>query len=385
MKIAVIGAGPAGLYFSLLAKKADPAHDITVYERNPKGATYGWGVVFSDVGLSFLAKADREFYEEFTASHVQCDYMEIVHQSTRVQAHGNHFSRTSRIEMLNVLQKACERIGVKVIYERRIEDVDTLAKSVDLLVAADGGNSAVRKQYESYFKPQFERRRNKFAWYGTRQRFHPVSLIFRETEHGVFIAHSYQYSEDLSTFLVEVDPVTWKSAGLDTASEQESREFCAAIFSPDLGSNGLLSNRSLWFEANIVTNEQWSHRNIVLLGDALRTVHFSLGSGTRMAMQDAIALSNGLISRPNDLTSAFADFERSRRQHSSTFQTAAARSLDWYENVADKLHLDPVAFTVDYMCRTGQVDLEDLRNRDPFLVDAYEKGSTAHVEASVAR
>ncbi|MBR8654586.1 FAD-dependent monooxygenase, partial [Achromobacter sp. Marseille-Q0513] len=295
MKIAIIGAGPAGLYFSLLAKKHDPSHEITIYEQNPQGATYGWGVVFSDIGLAFLRDADPDFFGRFVAHHERCDYMEIVHQGTRVQVQGNHFSRTSRIDMLAVLEQACREAGVQIRHQQRIEDVARLAGEVDMVVAADGSNSAVRKQYAEHFRPAFERRRNKFAWYGTRQRFHPVSLIFREAEHGIFIAHSYQYSKDLSTFLVEVDPDSWRRAGLDTASEDDSRRHCAEVFREDLGANELLGNRSLWFEANIVRNERWSHENIVLLGDALRTVHFSLGSGTRMAMQDAIALHQGLL------------------------------------------------------------------------------------------
>ena len=298
MKIAIIGAGPAGLYFSLLAKKHDPSHEITIYEQNPQGATYGWGVVFSDIGLAFLREADPEFFGRFVAHHERCDYMEIVHQGTRVQVQGNHFSRTSRIDMLAVLEQACREAGVRIRHQQRIEDVARLAGEVDMVVAADGSNSAVRKQYAEHFRPAFERRRNKFAWYGTRQRFHPVSLIFREAEHGIFIAHSYQYSKDLSTFLVEVDPDSWRRAGLDTASEDDSRRYCAEVFREDLGANELLGNRSLWFEANIVRNECWSHQNIVLLGDALRTVHFSLGSGTRMAMQDAIALHQGLLQHP---------------------------------------------------------------------------------------
>lgn len=373
MKIAVIGAGPAGLYFSLLARKHDPRHEIRVVEQNPRDATYGWGVVFSDVGLGFLREADPEFFAEFTAHHERCDYMEIVHRGTRVQVHGNHFSRTSRIDMLGVLQRACERQGIQVEYGRRIEDVEALSREVDLVIAADGGNSAVRRQYAQAFRPSFEKRRNKFAWYGTRQRFHPVSLIFRETEHGVFIAHSYQYSPELSTFLVEVDPHTWQRAGLDRMSEDESRRYCAQVFAADLGSNELLTNRSLWFEANIVKNERWTHRNIVLLGDALRTVHFSLGSGTRMAMQDAIALHHAIAEHPSDLDAAFAAFEGTRRPASSTFQAAAARSLDWYENVAGRMHLDPVSFAYDYMRRTGQVTHEDLRRRDPHFTAAYEQ------------
>lgn len=372
MKIAVIGAGPAGLYFSLLAKKHDPSHDIQVYEQNPRGATYGWGVVFSDIGLSFLEEADPVFFAEFTAHHEKCDYMEVVHRGTHVQIHSNHFSRTARIDMLRTLERACELEGIRIEYGRRIDDVTALAGSVDLLVAADGGNSAVRKQYADHFKPGFEKRRNKFAWYGTHQRFHPVSLIFRETPQGVFIAHSYQYSPELSTFLVEVDPDTWQRAGLDKASEDESRRFCAEVFRPELGSNELLTNRSLWFEANIVKNERWTHGNIVLLGDALRTVHFSLGSGTRMAMQDAIALHKGFVAHRNDVPAAFSAFEAERRPASSTFQAAAGKSLDWYENVADKLHLDPVSFAYDYMRRTGQVSHDDLKQRDPLFAAAAE-------------
>ena len=180
MKIAVIGAGPAGLYFSLLAKKHDPRHEITVYEQNPQGATYGWGVVFSDIGLAFLREADPDFFGRFVAHHERCDYMEIVHRGTRVQVQGNPFSRTSRIDMLAVLERACLEAGVRIRHQQRVDDVARLAAEVDMLVAADGSNSAVRKQYADQFRPAFERRRNKFAWYGTRQRFHPVSLIFRE-------------------------------------------------------------------------------------------------------------------------------------------------------------------------------------------------------------
>lgn len=377
MKIAIVGGGPAGLYFAMLAKKQNQDHEITVYEQNSRDATYGWGVVFSDVGLAAFADADPDFHSEFIAHHVACEFLEIVHDGTRVQVHGNHFSRTSRIDMLHTLQNACERIGVKVEYGQRIENIEKLANEVDLLVAADGSNSRVRSHFAEYFQPSFEQRRNKFAWYGTRQRFHPVSLIFRESSQGVFVAHSYQYSPNLSTFLVEVDPETWRRTGLDTASEEESRQICADIFAADLGGNELLGNRSLWFEASIVRNERWTHRNVVLIGDALRTVHFSLGSGTRMAMQDAIALHRALVEHPANVPNAFVYFESQRRTASSSFQNAAARSLDWYENVKTKLHLDPVSFAYDYMRRTGQVTHEDLRQRDPYFVAAVEKVASA--------
>jgi len=370
MKIAVIGGGPAGLYFSLLAKKHNPDHEIRIYEQNPADATYGWGVVFSDIGLNFLREADAEFFGEFTANHERCDYMEIVHQGTHVQIHNNHFSRTARIDMLNILQRACQRVGVEIEFGKRIDDAQALADAA-MIVASDGGNSAVRRQFAEHFQPSFESRRNKFAWYGTRQLFHPVSLIFKTTDHGVFIAHSYQYSPTLSTFLVEVDPDTWQRAGLDRVSEGDSRRYCAEVFRTELGSNELLTNRSLWFSANIVRNQNWTYRNIVLLGDALRTVHFSLGSGTRMAMQDAIALHRGLAKHPGDITAAFQEFEAIRRPASSTFQEAAAKSLDWYENVASKMGLDPVSFAYDYMRRTDQVSHEDLQQRDPYFTAAF--------------
>lgn len=372
MRIAVIGGGPAGLYFAMLMKKHDPRHEIRIYEQNEAGATYGWGVVFSDVALSFLRQIDEEFYREFTAGHEQCEYMEIVHQGARVQIHNNRFSRVSRVELLRVLYQACSCAGVEIEFGTRIEKIEPLRREVDLLVGADGSNSIVRGQCAEYFQPSFESRRNRFAWYGTRQLFHPVSLIFRESEHGVFIAHAYQYSKSLSTFLVEVDPATWKRAGLDRVPDEESRRYCEQVFRCELGSNELLSNRSIWFQAAIVRNAHWWHQNVVLLGDALRTVHFSLGSGTRMAMQDAAALQAAFTDHGDDIPAAFAGFEARRRSVSSDFQTAAARSLDWYESVSDRLHLDPVSFAYDYMRRTGRVTHEDLRNRDPLFVARYE-------------
>jgi anthraniloyl-CoA monooxygenase len=370
MQIAVIGGGPGGLYFSLLAKKNIPAIDIRIYEQNPAAATYGWGVVFSDIGLNFLREADPEFFKDFTAHHERCDYMDIVHRGTHVQIHSNHFSRTSRIDMLRVLQRACLQAGVEIEFEKRVTDAAAL--NADLIVASDGANSAVRTQFAQHFQPSFETRRNKFAWYGTRQLFHPVSLIFHETKYGIFIAHAYQYSPTLSTFLVEVDPETWQRAGLDRMSDDESRRFCAEVFRADLGSNELLSNRSLWFGAKIVRNKNWTYRNVVLLGDALRTVHFSLGSGTRMAMQDAIALHRGLAKHPNDVHAAFREFESIRRLASATFQEAADKSLDWYENLESKMHLDPINFAYDYMRRTGQVSHEDLKARDPHFTRTFE-------------
>jgi anthraniloyl-CoA monooxygenase len=371
MDIAIVGGGPAGLYFGLLAKKRHPDYRVRVYERNAADATYGWGVVFSDVGLAFLREADPEFFAEFTEGHERCGYMEIVHRGRHVQIQGNHFSRTARIRLLEVLQGACRRAGVELAFGQAVDDPGQLG-GADLIVAADGHNSALRTRHAEHFQPRYEQRRNKFAWYGTHQLFHPVSLIFRETRYGVFIAHAYQYSPDLSTFLVEVAPETWERAGLHEMDEAASRRFCEQVFADDLGANTLLGNRSNWFSASIVSNERWHHGNIVLLGDALRTVHFSLGSGTRMAMQDAIALGAALDQHGADLPRLFAEFERLRRPASQSFQSAAAKSLDWYEGVDAKMDLDPLRFAYDYMRRTGQVSHEDLRERDPHFIAAVD-------------
>jgi len=238
---------------------------------------------------------------------------------------------------------------------------------------ADGVNSRTRAQYADAFKPSFVQRRNKFAWYGTSKPFHAVSLIFRETEFGVFIAHSYEYADGMSTFLIETDPQAWARAGLGEMGDADSRAFCEQVFADDLDGHGLLSNKSTWFEAETVKNENWHHENMILIGDALRSVHFSLGSGTRMAMEDSIALYKGLCAHATDIKAAFAHFEASRRSASDRFQLAAAKSLDWYENVGNKLHLDPIGFTYDYMRRTGRVTHEDLRERDPEFIRQYER------------
>ena len=373
MRIAIVGGGPAGLFFAYLMKKDRPGSDVTVFEQNPADATYGWGVVFSDVALAFLRDADPAFHDRFVRHHERCDYMEIIHRGVHVQLRNNHFSRTSRIDLLRVLHEACASVGVELRFEQRLGGVEPLA-GFDLIVGADGANSAVRSELGDAFRPTFEQRRNRFAWYGTAQLFHPVSLIFRETEAGVFIAHSYQYSPTLSTFLVETDPDTWRRAGLDRMQDEASRRYCEDVFRPELGANRLLSNRSTWFQATIVSNDHWHTRNVVLLGDALRTVHFSLGSGTRMAMQDAIALHRAFHTHGEDLPAAFAAFEAERRPASASFQSAASRSLDWYEQVAGKMDLDPVEFAYDYMRRTGRVTDEHLRERDPdFMAAVYER------------
>lgn len=371
MQIKIIGGGPAGLLFAMLMKKHDPSHAVTVFEQNPPGATYGWGVVFSDVALSFIRDVDPAFFAEFTRNHARCDRMEIVHRGIAVPIRGNGFSRVARIELLRVLHDNCLRAGVELRFGSRITAVEEVGPA-DIIVASDGINSPIREGLRDHFEPTVETRRNRFAWYGTPHLFDAVTLIFRPDPAGVFIAHTYQYSDDLSTFLVECSPETWTAAGLDHASDEESRTYCERVFADDLRGAPLLSKRSEWFLANVVRNRRWSRDNLVLLGDALRSVHFSLGSGTRMAMQDAIALYKAAVANSGAVPETLAAFEADRRPASDKFQDAAARSLDWYEHIEDRMHLTPVAFAYDYMTRTGRLSHQDISRMDPDFAHLYE-------------
>jgi 2-polyprenyl-6-methoxyphenol hydroxylase-like FAD-dependent oxidoreductase len=371
MRIGIIGGGPAGLYVALLMKGRDAHHDIRVVEQNPADATYGWGLVFAAPTLRLLADSDPEFYGDFAKDCAELDTMEIGHRGLRVPVRGNRWARVSRIAMLATLQRHCLARGVTIEFQKRADDVDCFA-GFDLIVVADGVASSVRAKHADWFEPSFERYRNKFAWYGTTALFPALSLIFRRNAHGIFIAHCYQYSPTHSTFLVECDPEAWARAGLDHMSDAESLRYCAGVFRDDLGGAPLLSNKSSWFSAAIVRNRHWSHDNVVLLGDALRTVHFSIGSGTRMALEDAIALADVLARHRDDVPAALRAFERVRRPGSDDFQESAVKSLRWYENVAAIFDLDPLAFAYSYFQRTGRVSHDDLRRMDPAFIAAYE-------------
>ena len=336
MKICVIGGGPAGLFFAYLMGRADAGHDIHVYERDPEGATYGWGLVFSDVALSFVREIAPELYESMADKQVVFDAMAIVQ------------------------------------FERRCDDIAEFS-DCDLIVAADGANSAIRTRYRQQFEPTLDERPNLLAWYGTTRLFEPLSLIFRQNQDGLMVGHCYQFSRTHSTFLVETPPDTFHRAGLDRMSEAESLAYCEASFAEDLDGHPLLSNRSLWFRYTIVRNNNWHFDNVVLLGDALRTGHPSIGSGTRMALQDSIALYDAYRISGGNVPRLLEEFCRLRRPGSDLLQQAAIKSTEWYENLGPKLDLDPVSFAYDYMRRSGRVSHADIQTRDPELASAYEK------------
>ena len=369
MHIAVIGAGAAGLLFSLLIKRRFPAWEVETFEQNPEGATYGFGVVFSDGALAFLERDEPELSRIIEAAMERWPMQRIVHRDERVEVDGNGFSAIGRLALQEVLQGLCRRTGVKIRYGRAISSLDELA-GADLIVGADGSNSLVRNALAPEFMPNVEVLTNRFAWYGTAQPFDCLTLTFRESEHGAFVAHHYRHAASMSTFVVECGEATWRKAGLDRMSDAQSRAYCEGVFAPDLGGHALESNKSVWRQFPLVRNRRWIARRspsgyAVLLGDALRTVHFSIGSGTRLAFEDAIALERALAECGEDLPLALESFERERRPVVEKLLAAANASSYWYEEFPGKMKLEPWQLAYDYMTRSGRMTEARLRGLAP--------------------
>jgi anthraniloyl-CoA monooxygenase len=375
MKINVIGGGPAGLYFALLMQKGNPAREITVLERNGPDDTFGWGVVFSDKTLSYLKESDEETYADITNSFETWDNVDVVHRDQKVTIRGNRFSGIARIELLHILQRRCQALGVDLRFRTEVSDVESLVHQCDLMVGADGINSTVRQTYAEFFQPSLSVRQNRYIWYGTNQLFHGLTLTFRETRAGVFAAHSYKFNKTTSTFIVECDPQTWANAGFEQMTDEETRAYLQEIFANDLHGYPLLSNNSKWINFVNVKNEHWSHRHVVLLGDALHTAHFSIGSGTKLALEDAIAL-HKCFNETGDVEAALREFERVRKPIIEEYQEAAYESLVWFENVRDYMSLSPLPFAYKLMTRSKKIDYENLKKRDPQFIAAYEQAGS---------
>lgn len=373
MKVRILGAGPAGLYLAALMKRDDPSHDIEVFERNPRDATWGFGVVFSDRALEFLKADDQALYDYLTPHLENWPEITVVHNDTHIPVAGNGFSSIGRLELLTLLYDYVEKLGVKIHFDTEITSIEQMGKA-DLVVGANGAFSWLREENQEKFGTTVDWRPNRFIWYGTTKAFNSLTLTFRETDVGVFCAHHYRYQPDRSTFLVEVEEATWQRAGFETMSQEDTIKYCEKVFAKDLEGHPIITNNSHWRQFPAIWNERWSFDNVVLLGDALRTAHFSIGSGTRLAMEDSVALFKALKAHKDDVKAALQYFQELRVPPMKKIWDAANVSIRWYEEM-DKLvsELKPVDFAYSYMTRTGRVSHEEVKKRDPKLAQAYEQ------------
>lgn len=380
MKIVILGGGPAGLYFALLAKKANPRYDITIIERNPADITYGWGVVFSDRTLASFQRADHKTYEQITNHFVIWEAIDVLYRQEVIRCGGHVIASISRKHLLNILQRRCDELGITLKFGYEINDLAQLPE-YDLLIAADGLNSIVRKTYASTFKPGIEAGKAKYIWLGSHKVLDSFTFIFRENEHGLFQVHAYPFSGTTSTFIVECDEASWLKAGLDKASETESLAYCEKLLADDLNGARLLSNNSKWISFPTLKTRIWHYHNIVLLGDAAHTAHFSIGSGTKLAMEDAIALVTA-IEQYSDLETALNEYELERKPVVEVFQRAAQESQTYFETIKRYLNLEPMQFTFQLLTRSRRISYDDLRLRDPYFGDTIDRWFTQKASGS---
>ena len=378
MKVHVVGGGPAGLYFAILMKKAWPQRRITVFERNRPDDTFGFGVVFSDQTLDTFEAYDRESYRAIIGHFAYWDDIEIHFRGTTHRIGGNGFCGCSRANLLKILGRRARSLGVEIEYQAEISPTDPKIRQADLVVVADGINSRLRDTYADRFKPSVDLRPNFFSWMGSTRPFDAFTFFFRETEHGIFIGHCYQYEPQRSTWIIETDPKTFARAGLDKLDEAESARFAERLFADELKGHRLVTNRSIWRNFPTVRCERWVADNMVLIGDAKATAHFSIGSGTKLAMEDAIALYEAFRStNGRDVPTALAHFETRRREEVEKTQHSADVSLVWFEHVNRFWNMDPTRFAFGLMTRSKAITYDNLALRAPEFV--------AQADAVVAR
>jgi len=366
VNVAIVGAGPAGLYLAILLRKLDPGADVRVLERNAPDATFGFGVVFSEETLGALRDADPESHLEITDTFARWDRIDIRFQRRELSSRGHSFSAIARKRLLEILQERCRELGVALEFGVEVEELP----DADLVVGSDGANSLVRRfgDFGTKVRPEG----SKYVWFGTDHVFDAFTFAFRETEHGLFNAHAYPYDERMSTFIVECPEPVWRAAGLDELDEQESLAFCEQLFANELRGRELYSNRSLWLDFPKITNATWHSGSVVILGDAAHTAHFSIGSGTKLAMEDSISLAAALARRRWDLEAAFVDYELEREPYVERTQDAASESAAYFGRIASYSHLEPIQFAFNLITRSGRITHATLGVRDPRFTRALD-------------
>ncbi len=388
MNIVCIGGGAAGLYFALLMKKQDPSHNITVIERNRPYDTFGWGVVFSDQTLGNLAQADEPTAKAILQAFNHWDDIDIFFKGEKITSGGHGFCGIGRKRLLNILQQRCEQLGVQLVFETDVADDQAIAAQygADLVIASDGLNSRIRTRYADTYQPQVETRQCRFVWLGTKKKFDAFTFAFKETEHGWFQAHIYQYDGDTSTFIVETPETVWRAAGLENMTQEQGIAFCEALFADQLDGHGLMSNAghlrgsNVWIKFPRVVCARWVHWHdgprgpvpVVLMGDAAHTAHYSIGSGTKLALEDAIELA-GSFSHGGDIRATLEQYEAARSVEVLKIQSAARNSMEWFENVRRYTALEAPQFAYSMLTRSQRLSHENLRLRDPRYVAGYER------------